>query len=123
WRTENASIAAEELGITIAAAPGGRGRLDLRGPARITGPIGDGQVRDLTPTLDVAISWGDGWRVAANNGCLPVRMGGLDAAGLSFSNGDLVLCPFEGALIAADGAGRLSGGFSIQRLALRGHMA
>lgn len=123
WRTENASIAADELGITVSAAPGGRGRLDLRGPARITGPIGDGQVRDLTPTLDVAISWGDGWRVATNSGCLPVRMGGLDAAGLSFANGDFALCPLDRELIAADRAGQLSGGFSIQRLALHGHMA
>lgn len=123
WRAENASIAADEIGVTVAAAPGGRGRLDLRGPARITGPIGDGQVRDLAPTLDVAISWGDGWRVATNSGCLPVRMGGLDAAGLSFANGDFALCPLEGALIAADRARNLSGGFSIQRLALHGRMA
>jgi len=124
WRASGASIAADELGVTIAVQPDNAGgRIDLRGPARITGPVGDGQVRDLTPTLNVAISWGNGWRVASNTGCLPVRMGGLDAAGLSFASGDFALCPLGGALIAADASRRLSGGFQIQRLALHGRMA
>ncbi|MBC7767572.1 MAG: YdbH domain-containing protein [Phycisphaerales bacterium] len=122
WRADGASIAANELGVTITAAQGG-GRVDLRGPARITGPLGDGEVRDLVPTLDLAISWGDGWRVMTNGACVPVRMGGLDVAGLSFADGNLALCPLDGALIAADAAENLSGGFAIQRLALNGSMA
>lgn len=123
WHTENASIDANELGITIAVPPAAGGRIDLRGPARITGPLADGAVRDLTPTLDVAITWGNGWRVTPNNGCLPVRMAGLDAAGLSFGTGNFALCSLNGALIAADAAETLSGGFSIQRLNLTGTMA
>jgi hypothetical protein len=122
WRAQGASIAAEELGISIAVQPDGRGRIDLRGPARITGPLGDGQVRDLVPTLDVAISWKPGWRVTPNRGCLPTRLGGLDAAGLSFANGAFALCALNDTLIAADANNSLSGGFIIRQLALNGHM-
>lgn len=123
WRTPEASIATDELGIGIAVRPSGGGRIDLRGPARITGPLGDGEVRDLVATLDLAVEWGEGWRVTPNRGCLPIRLGGLDAAGLSFADGNLSLCPLNGALIAADEAQHLSGGFSIRGLALNGHMA
>ncbi len=122
WRADNASIAARDLGISIIVSPGGGGRVDLRGPGAITGPVGDGEVRDMVAALDVAVSWSAGWRVATNSGCLPVRLGGLDAAGLSFNNGAFALCPLEGALIAADANSNLSGGFSIQDLALNGRM-
>lgn len=123
WRADAASIATDELGIGIAVQPQGGGRIDLRGPARITGPLGDGEVRDLVATLDLAVQWGNGWRVTPNRGCLPIRLGGLDAAGLSFANGNLSLCPLNGALIAADAGQNMSGGFSIRGLALNGHMS
>ncbi|HET9230411.1 MAG TPA: hypothetical protein VFO00_03935, partial [Vitreimonas sp.] len=123
WRADNASIAANELGVSLVVSPGGAGRLDLRGPAHITGPLGDGEVRDLAPNLDVAILWKPGWRVIPNRGCLPTRLGGLDAAGLSFGSGAFALCALNGALIAADANENLSGGFVIRQLALNGRMA
>jgi len=123
WRAQNASIAAHELGVSITVAPTGAGRVDLRGPASITGPLGQGEVRDLTPNLDVAILWKPGWRVVPNSGCLPTRLGGLDAAGLSFSNGNFALCALNDALIAADSSDNLSGGFIVRQLALNGRMA
>lgn len=123
WRAENASIAADEIGITISSGRAEGGSIELRGPVHITGPLGDGEVRDLTPNLNVAIGWGNGWRVTPNGGCLPTRLGGLDAAGLSFTNGDLSLCALDGALIAADENGALSGGFTMRSLALNGRMA
>ncbi len=123
WRADSASIAADELGIGISISPSGGGHIDLRGPAHITGPLGDGEVRDLVAGLDLTVSWSPGWRVAPNGGCLPVRLGGLDAAGLSFANGAFALCPLNGALIAADARGNLSGGFAIQSLALNGRMS
>jgi translocation and assembly module TamB len=123
WRADNASIAANELGVSFVVSPGGAGRLDLRGVAHITGPLGDGEVRDLAPDLDVAILWKPGWRVVPNRGCLPTRLGGLDAAGLSFGSGNFALCALNGALIAADANENLSGGFVIRQLALNGRMA
>jgi hypothetical protein len=123
WRAENASIATDELGIGIVVQPQGGGRIDLRGPARITGPLGDGEVRDLIATLDVGVQWGNGWRVTPNSGCLPIRLGGIDAAGLSFANGNFSLCPLNGALIAADASRNMSGGFSVRGLALNGRMS
>lgn len=123
WRTDNASIAANELNVGIAVQPNGSGHVDVRGPATITGPLGDGEVRNLVAQLDLAIRWKPGWSVTSNRGCLPMQLGGLDAAGLSFSNGAFALCPQGGALIAADANTNLSGGFAIQRLALSGRMA
>lgn len=123
WRAGGASIAAHELGVSIAVAPSGSGRVDLRGVARVTGPLGDGEVRALAPDLDVAITWKPGWRVTPSHGCLPTRLGGLDAAGLSFANGAFSLCALNGALIAADANENLSGGFVVRDLALNGRMA
>lgn len=123
WRADGASIAADELGVSITVPSAGRGRIDLRGPARVTGPLGDGEVRDLVSPLDLAIAWDTGWRVRPNSGCLPVRLGGLDVSSLSFANGAFSLCQLGGALIAADGRGNLSGGFVIRRLGLNGRMA
>ncbi|MEZ5960117.1 MAG: YdbH domain-containing protein [Hyphomonadaceae bacterium] len=123
WRAENASLATDELGVGIIIQPQGGGRIDLRGPARVTGPLGDGEVRDLIATLDVGVQWGNGWRVTPNSGCLPIRLGGIDAAGLSFANGNFSLCPLNGALIAADASRNMSGGFSIRGLGLNGRMS
>ncbi len=124
WRAGGASIAAQELIVRVAAPSGRSGRLDLVGPARITGPLGDGQVRDLVTELDLAVQWDQGWRISPNRGCLPVRLGGLDVAGLSFTAGAFRLCPAQGgALLAADASEHLSGGFSIEALHLDGHLA
>jgi translocation and assembly module TamB len=123
WRNEGAEISADELGVGIVVQPNGYGAIDLRGPARVTGPLGDGQVRDLVAQLDLTAQWGDGWRVTPARTCLPMRLGGLDAAGLSFANGQFSLCALENTLIAADARGRLGGGFAIQALALQGRMA
>ncbi len=123
WRAETASISANELGIGIVVQPQGGGHIDLRGPTRITGPLGDGEVRDLVATLDLGVHWGNGWRVTPNSACLPISLGGIDAAGLSFANGDFSLCPLNGALIAADANANLSGGFSIRSLGLNGRMS
>jgi translocation and assembly module TamB len=123
WNTERASIAADELNIGISIGAGGNGRVDLRGPANITGPLGDGEVSNMIANLDIGIAWDAGWRIVANTPCLPIQLGGLDAAGLSFQSGRFALCATNGALAAADARGNLGGGFRIQALALSGHMA
>ncbi|MBL8536013.1 MAG: YdbH domain-containing protein [Hyphomonadaceae bacterium] len=124
WSSDGASIAADEVGLTIAFPTEGGGRLDLRGPLRISGPLGDGAVRGLVATLDATASWGaSGWRVASNSQCMPIALDSIEAAGLAFHNGAFALCPTETALIAANANGALSGGFNIQRLALAGRMA
>ncbi len=123
WRAQGASIEADELHVGATITPEGNGSAEIRGPARITGPLGDGEMRDLVTDLNLGISWGNGWRITPEEGCLPVRIGGLDAAGLSFTDGRLSLCPRNGALIAADTRGNLSGGFIIETLSLGGRMA
>lgn len=123
WRSEGASIAAEELGVSIALAEG-VGRVDLRGGIQITGPLGDGRIERLAPALDLAAAWSEqGWRVTSNAGCFPTRVGSIQAAGLAFTNGAFELCPLDNALIAANASRSLSGGFSVRSLALNGRMA
>ncbi|MFZ2031338.1 MAG: YdbH domain-containing protein [Vitreimonas sp.] len=123
WSVQGASIAADELNIGISIGDHGNGRVDLRGPANITGPLADGAVRNMIANLDIGIAWGAGWRILSNTPCLPIQLGGLDAAGLSFESGRFALCASNGALAAADARGNLGGGFRIQTLALSGHMA
>jgi hypothetical protein len=123
WNAERASIAADDLNIGISIGAHGNGRVDLRGPANITGPLGDGEVRNMVANLDIAIAWDAGWRILANTPCLPIQLGGLEAAGLSFQSGRFALCAANGALAAADARGNLGGGFRIRSLALSGHMA
>ena len=124
WRAGGASVGAREMVVRAAFAPEGGGRIDLVGPAALSGPLGDGQVRDVAIDLDLAVAWRNGWRVSPNQGCLPVRVGGLDVAGLSFQSGAFRLCAGAGdTLIAADASDRLSGGFAIEALALNGRLA
>ncbi len=89
WSSDGASLSADQLEIGISIGRGGAGRVDLRGAAKITGPFGSGQVRDMVANLDIGILWGGGWRVVATSGCLPISLGGLDVAGLSFERGGL----------------------------------
>ena len=125
WQSNGASIGADEVNVSLSVPPDGDGTLNLSGPTRITGPIGDGQVRDFVADLDLAINWGEnGWRVTPTQGCLPVHMGGLDVAGLSFAAGAFQLCAAQGgALIAANAHDQLSGGFAIETLRLDGRMS
>ncbi|MBI3437249.1 MAG: hypothetical protein HY054_01100, partial [Proteobacteria bacterium] len=123
WNADGASLAADELNVGISIGRHGYGRVDLRGPADITGPLANGEVRDMVANLDVGIAWDAGWRILANTPCLPIQLGGLDAAGLSFQSGRFALCATNGALASADARGNLGGGFRIQALALSGHMA
>jgi hypothetical protein len=123
WGAAGAGIAAQDLNLGVTVNPESGGRLDLAGPVRISGPLGDGGVRDLVAKLDVSVTWNRGWRVAANQHCLPVTLSALNAAGLSFSGGGFNLCAIGDTLIAADPAHRLSGGFRIEGLALNGRMS
>ncbi|MCR6645526.1 MAG: YdbH domain-containing protein [Terricaulis sp.] len=123
WRADGASINAPELGVSITVNPEGEGQMDVRGPAVITGPLGDGEVRDLSSNLDLGIRWGQGWAVAPARQCLPITLGGLDVAGLSFAGGRFALCAQNNTLISADARGNLGGGFQIEALTLSGRMA
>jgi hypothetical protein len=124
WRTENASIEASELAISMNAAKRA-GRIDVAGPLLVSGPLGDGAVQGLNTALDLALLWdANGWRaLPTDRQCQNVRAERVEAAGLAFSQSVFALCPLNGALIAANARGDLSGGISIERLGLAGRMA
>lgn len=113
WRNSGGSIAANDVEFSLALPPSGGGRLELDGPALLTGPLGAGSVRDLAVDLDLALDWGSGWRVSPKAACLPVRFASLEIAGLAFNDGSVPLCALGGALISADRNGDLAGGFTI----------
>jgi hypothetical protein len=123
WRAQGASISTDELNVGVTINPHAGGRIDLKGPVRITGPIADGDVRDLAADLDIGVIWNSGWRVVSNQSCLPVRLGDLGAPALSLDTGRFTLCPLGSAFIAASASHRLSGGFRVQNLALDGHFS
>jgi hypothetical protein len=123
WRAGNSSIDAGEMAIGVTARHNQSGRIDLRGPVRISGPLGDGEVQDMTATLNIAALWDRGWRIVSNDTCIPITLDRVRAAGLAFANGRLSLCPASGALIAADAGGALSGGFRVEALALNGQLS
>ena len=123
WRSAGAEIAAQDMRIGIRVNPAGDGVIDLGGPMRVSGPLGDGRVEDLIADLDIGVHWGAGWRVSTGRPCLPIQLRSLATAGLAFERGAFSLCAAQGALIAADARGRLSGGFAIERLGLQGRMA
>ncbi|MEJ0060818.1 MAG: YdbH domain-containing protein [Terricaulis sp.] len=124
WRAGEARLAAQEINFSLAQPPTGEGHLDVTGPLRMSGPLGDGSVRDLDLALDLNVAWNNGWRVSPRENCLPVRIGGLAVAGLAFEGGAFSLCAGNGgALIAANAQDQLSGGFVIQSLHLDGRMA
>ncbi len=113
WRNSGALIAAEDVEFSLVLPATGGGRLELDGPALLSGPLGAGSVRDLAIDLDLALNWGRGWAISPKATCLPIRFASLEIAGLAFSDGSVPLCALGGALISADRNGNLAGGFTI----------
>ena len=58
WRADNASLEADELGVSLTIASPHDGRIDVRGPLRVSGPLGDGMLEQLEARLDLA-GWSD----------------------------------------------------------------
>ena len=83
---------------------------------RVTGPLGDGEVRDMVAALDIGVHWG---RLARGGRAMPAHQIGRARRRRAFVRGRrLFPCALENALIAADARGRLGGGFAIQALSL-----
>jgi hypothetical protein len=123
WRSGAGAASIEDMRVALTAPPNGEARLDLDGAARLSGPLGAGAVRGLNAELDVVVNWRNGWRVAPDNGCIPIRIAEADAPGLSFYGGAMRVCSAAGgSLLAVDAQGNLSGGFAIDNLSLSGRM-
>ena len=96
-----------------------KGEVLLSGRALISGPIPGGRIEDLHLPLDLQASWEKGLRLAASEGCLAVRIGGLQIGNQRFGQGALPVCPQDerGFLYtAADGT--LTGGATSDTLKL-----
>ncbi|MGE3141920.1 MAG: YdbH domain-containing protein [Hyphomonadaceae bacterium] len=124
WRTQSGQLSAPELDTQLRLHPDGRGELRLIGPATLSGPIGGGSVSALSLPLDLLFGWGQGFRVATlDNQCLPVRFQRVVLPGVELVNGAAAVCPAGGAFFFADANGAISGGFTLDRVDLVGHMA
>jgi hypothetical protein len=103
--------------------PGQDSNLHLEGPLLVTGPVGDGQVRDLALDLKLDAVWREGWRATPAQNCIPAHFATLDVAGFAFQNGAFNLCALNnGPLMATDAQHRLSGGFFLDDLSLAGRL-
>ena len=125
WRAGDAALSAREVRTALQVRPDGGGQIDFSGPTRVSGPLGGGLLQNAETELGLRVSWGEGWRVTPAQDCLPMRIGQLDVAGLSFNDGAMRVCAAngaEGALIAANAQGALSGGFDVSGLSLSGVM-
>lgn len=96
-----------------------KGEVLLSGRARISGPIPGGRIEDLLLPLDLEAFWEKGLRLAASEGCLNVRVGGLQFGEQRFGQGALPVCPQDerGFLYTAPD-GTLTGGATAETLKL-----
>lgn len=96
-----------------------KGEVQLAGRARISGPLPGGRIEDLQLPLDLQASWGKGLRLAASEGCLAVRIGGLQFGETRFGQGALPVCPQdERGFLHALPDGTLTGGATSETLKL-----
>ena len=124
WSAGEARLSGGALSFNLTAPPGAPGELTIEGPLSMTGPLADGEARDLALDLNLSVAWGEGWRVRPADPCTPARFAALEFAGLVFQNGAFALCMAEDRpLVAADAQKRLSGGFFIDGLDLQGRMS
>jgi hypothetical protein len=123
WRAGAASLAGQHIRFILAAPPNADASLTLDGQLLASGPIGDGQVRDLALDLNLDVTWREGWQARPSQGCVPARFAALEVAGLAFQNGSLSVCALgDGPLMATDPQDRLSGGFFLDDVRLQGRM-
>lgn len=123
WRDGEARLSTEDLDVSYVARGGGGG-VTLRGAATMSGPAGGAIVRDLTAPLAVRIDWGPGFRVAPLDGPIAARVREIEAPGFVFQNARLRIAPgADGAFVAANAQGAMSGGFAVDRIALEGRAA
>jgi hypothetical protein len=95
WRAENASIATTNSASALRSNPKAAGASICVAPRASPAHSAMAKCATSSPTLDLGVQWGNGWRVTPNSGCLPIRLGGIDAAGLSFANGEFLAVPTQ----------------------------
>lgn len=97
----------------------GKGETLLSGRARISGPLPGGRIEDLNLPLDLEAAWGNGLRLAASEGCLAVRIGGLQLGDQRFGQGVLPVCPRgDNGFLWTSADGTLTGGATSDTLKL-----
>ncbi|MBL8549561.1 MAG: YdbH domain-containing protein [Hyphomonadaceae bacterium] len=122
YRANGAALQAPALAVTLDHA-NGRGAARLRGEAIMSGPMGGAHVEGLVAPLDLAVAWGDGLRIAPQEGrCLALRFASLALPALTFVDGAAPICPEGGAFYATDGEGVVTGGFSMAATTWSGRM-
>ena len=127
WKAGDSRLSLTPVTFKLVQRPGGngetkgktRGEVLLSGRARISGPIPGGRIEDLHLPLDLEAAWDKGLRLAASEGCLAVRVGGLQFGETRFGQGAMPVCPQDerGFLYTAPD-GTLTGGATAQTLKL-----
>ena len=115
WQAGGAAITVPSLHIVEQG-----GRVELAGQVMVSGQVPGGAVRDLA--LPLAGDWSARKGRVLGRTCAPVRFGGITAGSLELSEGSVVLCPVDGALLAVNG-NAIHWGATTPGLALNGTLS
>ncbi|MDX2235390.1 MAG: YdbH domain-containing protein [Hyphomonadaceae bacterium] len=123
WRAAGGRIDLQRTRFTF-SRNGAAGALALDGALAVDGGTEALSVANFRAPLRIDARWGGGFRVALPDGCIPAQIDGLGIPGHRFGAQAVSLCAGpDRTLVAADAAGRLSGGFATGRIALAGRTA
>lgn len=123
WRAAGGRLDLQRTTFAL-ARDGDAGTLSLDGALSLDGRTEAMSVADFRSPLKLEAAWGGGFRVTLPDRCIPATVGALGIPGHLFGARAISLCAgTDKVLVAADSAGRLSGGFAVDRLALSGRTA
>ena len=115
WTAGQASLRIPSLSLALREADGER-RLDLSGALTLSGPLGEGHVRDLDIPLDLTATLTPNLALAPREGCMVVSARDIRLGDTALGGMALPLCPQGGAFLRVAADGRLGGGITTPSL-------
>lgn len=117
WTAGRASLRIPSLSLALREAEGEQ-RLDLSGALTLSGPLGEGHVRDLDIPLDLTATLAPTLSLAPREGCMVVSAREIRLGDTALGGMALPLCPQGGAFLRVAADGRLGGGITTPSLLL-----
>lgn len=120
WRAAGGRLDLADTRFRLKSADG-KGDFSLDGAVSLDGVSEAVRLRDLRMPLKLDASWGGGYRIMLRDGCTPIDEGEIGLPGHVIAGQRINLCPGPGGvLMGEDAAGRMLGGFSVDRPEFKG---
>jgi translocation and assembly module TamB len=124
WRAADGRLELQPTTFALTRDARGGGKLSLDGALALDGRTEALSVKDFRAPLRLDASWGGGFRVVLPERCIPASFGALGLPGHALGGRNVSLCTgADNLLVGSDALGNLSGGFSVDKLALSGRTA